>query len=215
VASGYAGGKGDIGDMFSQAGIGAAIGFGTGFAVGYSYTAGWQSVMHGYDTRAANAKAIQGQLDQVAAYARGGNMAKAKELWGQLSGKHDMLFTRTNIIPGSPGWVHPDVFASKTTGGLVGMGFDIKYPAMKPIALSGIPVEGHFRPAGTLLSKSILFLKLESANSLVVDRAVQVLGGFAGRTGTYKFPGLLSSFMGGSIYTCQEGVEEMYGEIYK
>jgi RHS repeat-associated protein len=48
--SGFAGGAGNIGDIFRGAGIGALIGFGTGFAVGYSYTAGWQSIAHGADT---------------------------------------------------------------------------------------------------------------------------------------------------------------------
>lgn len=56
LISGFAGGAGDIGDMFTQAGIGAAIGFGTGFIAGYTYTAGWQNVIHGMDTQTHNAQ---------------------------------------------------------------------------------------------------------------------------------------------------------------
>jgi RHS repeat-associated protein len=79
IATGYAGGKGDAGDIFAQAGIGAGIGFLTGAAVGYSYTAGWQSILHGADTQAENVKVYydkasealsKGQLTQYADYTR-------------------------------------------------------------------------------------------------------------------------------------------------
>ena len=59
LITGYAGGAGSIGDMFSQAGIGAATGFGIGFAVGYSYTAGWQNTVHGANTQEHNANVRQ------------------------------------------------------------------------------------------------------------------------------------------------------------
>ena len=63
VISGYAGGEGDINSMMKSGLIGAGIGAVTGFAVGYSYTAGWQSVLHGADVEKHNM--VQGAKESL------------------------------------------------------------------------------------------------------------------------------------------------------
>ena len=54
-----------IGEAFAAGGLGFASGFGLGFAAGYSYTAGWQNVMHGADTVAHNVQ-VEAQSRRVA-----------------------------------------------------------------------------------------------------------------------------------------------------
>jgi hypothetical protein len=59
--------------------IGSAIGFATGAAVGYSYQAGWQSVLHGNDSRTIN------KLYKTARYSlKAGNLGIYKQASSQL-----------------------------------------------------------------------------------------------------------------------------------
>ncbi|MDD5061971.1 MAG: toxin TcdB middle/N-terminal domain-containing protein [Candidatus Marinimicrobia bacterium] len=69
MASGFAGGEGSFLDVLKGGAIGFGTGFITGAAVGYSYAKGWQSILHGADIRATNAKIF---MDQVGSGNYGG-----------------------------------------------------------------------------------------------------------------------------------------------
>ncbi|MBI3291683.1 MAG: RHS domain-containing protein [Elusimicrobia bacterium] len=72
IEFGLAGGAGGFagtlagGGSLSQAGKAAGVGFGVGFAIGgfagYTYEAGYQSYVHGIDSHAVNANALQGAI---------------------------------------------------------------------------------------------------------------------------------------------------------
>jgi RHS repeat-associated protein len=72
MASGFAGGKGSFLDVLKGGAMGFGTGFVTGAAVGYSYSEGWQSFLHGADIRGTNAQIF---MDQIA----NGNYAGATQ----------------------------------------------------------------------------------------------------------------------------------------
>jgi len=74
MAGGFAGGKGSVGDIFKGGAIGFATGFGVGAVAGYTYTAGWQNIIHGVDTQGKN---IQEGLKKAHALADSGNIQAA------------------------------------------------------------------------------------------------------------------------------------------
>lgn len=186
--AGFGGGlaqTGDVGTAFKSGAIGFATGFAYGGVVEGTYMAGLQDVLHGL----SRDQVTQARLTRIAQLARNGQLDKAKSLWSQLAGKHDMLVTRINAIQPSVGFgVHPDVFASKTTGELYGIGFDMKNKQdIFKVFLLNEPAPGHFRQA-ELFTKDILMLKLESADSLVVNRALPIMKSFEGREAFYVRP---------------------------
>jgi RHS repeat-associated protein len=211
LASGFASGM-SAGEAFRNAGYGAVAGAILGVAIEGSYMAGWQDVLHG----ASREEIIQARLDRIAGLARSGD-PQAINLWNELASKHDMLLTRTNSISATKGFgLHPDIFASKTTKEILGAGFDMKSKSdvMKTIFL-GKAVPGHFRQAGALLSKNTVMLKLESMNSLIVNKAFPVLKSFIGQERSYIGKGAFLGIGGTSnTYTCQEGARDILKAIF-
>ena len=173
---------------------------------------GWRNLACWFNGAGDTDQEVQKVLFEIASLCRNGDIKKAQALWRELASQHDMLVTRLASIHEMP--LHPDIIASKTSDKFTGIRFDIKgkniFKVLEAVAL-GQEVSGQFTRVfrGNIFTRDTSLLILKSTDSLVVNRAFEVIESYIDVEKSYKFH--LGGFQG---YQCWEGAAEVLDKIY-
>ena len=205
LVGGLAGGA-SVKDSFHMAGIGSAMGAASGAIIQGSYMAGWQDSVHGL----SKGEYVQARLNRAGGFMRSCSTGRAANILGDLQKNYDMaLLGIKQFGPGGTA-IHPDVYASSTSGSLAGVGFDFSPKTSRNFAsvLAGGEVGGVFsaKDFSNISNMSYDLLVLKSADPAVVNRAIPIIESYVGRSHYYKL-------YGKGAYTCQDGAAAVLSDI--